>query len=154
MQQRIRPFLWYDRDAEHAAEFYVSLFTSGKIHSVSVYNDHVADQMGLPHGTAMTVDFEIEGMQFTALNGGPMFKFNESVSFVINCADQAEIDRLWTALTADGGEESMCGWLKDRFGLSWQIVPENIGQLLSTPAAMENLLQMRKIDIAALASAT
>lgn len=154
MQQKIRPFLWYDRDAEQAVEFYVSVFKSGKIHSVSYYNDEIADQMGLPNGTAMTVDFELEGMQFTALNGGPMFKFNESVSFVVNCADQAEIDHFWSALTADGGEESMCGWLKDKYGLSWQIVPHNIGDLLSTPEAMMKLMQMRKIDIDGLVKAT
>lgn len=124
--------------------------------AVSRYNEEGAKASGLPVGTAMTAMFVIEGQQFMALNGGPIFKFTEAVSFVVNCDNQEEIDHLWNKLTSDGGQESMCGWLKDKFGLSWQIIPANIGLLMQGMRAkevMHAMLQMRKLDIAKLEQA-
>jgi predicted 3-demethylubiquinone-9 3-methyltransferase (glyoxalase superfamily) len=148
---RITPFLWYDTQAEQAANFYVSVFDNAKILNVTRYGDGGP----APKGTAMTVMFELDGQKFTALNGGPHFRFNEAVSFVVQCRTQTEVDRYWRALSA-GGEESQCGWLKDKFGLSWQIVPESLGRLLNDPdpqkaqRVMGAMMTMKKIDIAEL----
>ncbi len=145
---KISPFLWFDTQAEEAAKFYTSVFSNSKITSMARYSKEAAEVSGQPEGSAMTVGFELDGEQFTALNGGPMYKFSEAISFVVNCKDQAEIDHYWTSLTADGGEEGQCGWCKDKFGVSWQIVPDNLGELLSSPAAMQAMLQMKKLVIA------
>lgn len=150
---RIYPCLWFDGRAQEAAKLYVSLLPDSRVDAVS---RSPADTPSGPAGTVLTVDFTLAGQHFQALNGGPDFKFNESVSLVIEVDDQAETDRLWSALTADGGEPSQCGWLKDRFGLSWQIVPHRLLELLGDDdpdrarRAMEAMLQMGKIEIAAL----
>jgi predicted 3-demethylubiquinone-9 3-methyltransferase (glyoxalase superfamily) len=146
--QKISPFLWFDHQAEEAATYYVSLFDDSEITEVTRYPEGSPG----PAGQVMTVSFRIAGQEFTALNGGPQFPFTEAVSFYVHCKDQDEVDRFWSQLT-DGGEESQCGWLKDRYGLSWQIVPDRLGELLSDPdparsqAAMQAMLQMTKIDI-------
>jgi predicted 3-demethylubiquinone-9 3-methyltransferase (glyoxalase superfamily) len=150
--QKITPFLWFDTQAEEAANLYVSLFKNSKLGVVTRYNEAAAKIAGMPVGSAMTVAFELEGQQFTAINGGPIFKFTEAVSFVINCDTQEEVDEFWSKLT-EGGSESQCGWLKDKFGLSWQVVPKQLGTLLgdSDPVksqrVMQAMLQMKKIDI-------
>lgn len=148
--QKITPFLWFDTQAEEAANFYTSVFKNSRILHVSRYGDAGPG----PKGSAMVVNFQLAGQEFTALNGGPRFKFSEAFSFVVNCENQQEIDAYWTKLTAGGGQESMCGWLKDKFGFSWQIVPTELGKLMSNPQkanrVMEVLLKMRKLDIAAL----
>jgi predicted 3-demethylubiquinone-9 3-methyltransferase (glyoxalase superfamily) len=150
--QKITPFLWFDTQAEEAARFYVSIFNNSKIGQIARYGDAGPG----PKGQVMTIAFELDGVKFTALNGGPIYKFTEAISLQVDCADQAEIDRLWARLTADGGEPGPCGWLKDRFGLSWQIVPANMGALVGgdDPAksqrAMQAMMQMGKLDIAAL----
>ena len=142
--KRITPFLWFDTQAEKAMNFYVSLFKNSKVNNIS---------RG-PDGRAFTVAFELDGQEFIGLNAGPQFKFNEAVSMFVHCEDQAEVDYFWNALTADGGEESMCGWLKDKYGLSWQIVPKQLGQLMGGPdpvkagRVMEAMLKMRKIVVA------
>jgi predicted 3-demethylubiquinone-9 3-methyltransferase (glyoxalase superfamily) len=145
--QKITPFLWFDNNAEEAAQFYTSVFKNSRILNVS--RD--------PKGSVMVVSFQLEGQQFTALNGGPQFKFSEAFSFVVNCENQAEIDHYWNKLTTGGGQESQCGWLKDKFGFSWQIVPTALGNLMSDPKkanrVMQALLQMKKLDIAALEEA-
>ncbi|MFO0833220.1 MAG: VOC family protein [Phycisphaerales bacterium] len=144
--QKVTPFLSFNRDAEDAAKFYTSVFRNSRITGVSRYDFDSPHTP--PKGTVMTVSFELDGQQFTALNGGPS-GFNQAVSFVVNCKDQAEIDYYWERLTADGGSPVMCGWLKDRFGLSWQIVPEDIFQLISGPksaAVMEAVMGMIKLD--------
>ena len=156
--QKITPFLWFDRDAEEAAAFYVALFRDSRIVSVSRYGKAAAAASGMPEGTAMTVAFRIEGQDFTAINGGPVFRFSEAVSFVVHCESQAEIDSYWRRL-ADGGDPAAqrCGWLKDRYGLSWQVVPRMLPELLRdgerAGRVMPKLLQMTKIDIAALQQA-
>lgn len=148
--QKISPFLWFDKEAEEAANFYVSLFPDSKIKSVSRYGEGVPNSTP---GQVMTVSFVLAGTDFTALNGGPMFKFNEAVSFSVECEDQAEVDKYWSALTG-GGQESQCGWLKDKFGLSWQIIPKQLGEMIGSPdraaanRAMQAMLKMKKIDIA------
>jgi predicted 3-demethylubiquinone-9 3-methyltransferase (glyoxalase superfamily) len=148
----IVPCLWFDTEGEAAAEVYTSLFPNSKILDVS----HYGEDMPRPAGTVMTVSFELNGQEFLALNGGPDFKFNEAVSFQVFCEDQDEVDRYWNALTADGGEEGPCGWLKDRFGLSWQIVPTRLMELIRDPdkgrahRATQSMLGMRKIEIAEL----
>jgi predicted 3-demethylubiquinone-9 3-methyltransferase (glyoxalase superfamily) len=153
--QKITPFLWFDTQAEEAAKFYVSVFPKSKILKTARYGDAGPG----PKGSVMTVEFELEGQRMIALNGGPVFRFTEAVSLVVDCRDQKEVDRYWTKLS-QGGEESMCGWLKDRYGLSWQITPTILGKLVSDPdpkkakRAMEAMLKMRKIDIAALKAAT
>jgi predicted 3-demethylubiquinone-9 3-methyltransferase (glyoxalase superfamily) len=147
--KKITPFLWFDTQAEEAMNFYVSLFKNSKVLGVS---------RG-PDGKAFTVSFELDGQEFIGLNAGPQFKFNEAVSFFVNCEDQAEVDYFWNALTADGGEESMCGWLKDKFGLSWQIIPKQLGELMGDPdpvksqRVMNALLEMKKIMVADLQKA-
>lgn len=154
MAEKITTCLWFDTRAEEAAEFYVSVFEDSRVLNVSRYGDGGPG----PAGQAMTVQFEVAGRTFTALNGGPAFTFTEAVSFVIDCAGQEEVDRYWKALT-DGGSESQCGWLKDRYGVSWQVVPSVLGQLLGGPdpegsrRAMQAMLGMRKLDIAALRQA-
>ena len=148
---RITPFLWFDTQAEEAANYYVSIFPNSRILNIARYGE--ADPG--PRDTVMTVSFEINGQQFTALNGGPQFRFSEAISFVVNCETQAEIDALWGRLSADG-KEDRCGWLKDRYGLSWQLVPTVLPELLGdkdsarAQRAMQAMLQMRKLDIAAL----
>ncbi len=136
---RISSFLWFDSNAEEAVEFYLSVFK----------NSRRLGGMPGPNGRALTVSFELDGMRFIALNGGPLFKFNEAVSFVVRCDSQEEVDYYWNALTA-GGAESQCGWLKDKFGLSWQVVPARIGELVSHPKAMQAMMTMKKLDIAEL----
>jgi predicted 3-demethylubiquinone-9 3-methyltransferase (glyoxalase superfamily) len=154
IKQRIRPFLWFDTQAEEAAEFYVSIFDNSRITHVARYGKAGREVHGKEAGSVLTVKFEIEGQTFIALNGGPQFKFNESVSFVITCEAQAEIDRFWK-LTKDG-TESACGWLKDKFGLSWQVVPSALPQMLAgadsakSERVMSAVMRMKKFDIAAL----
>ena len=151
--QKITPFLWYDDNAEDAANFYCSIFRNSKVGSVTRYEEEGAKASGRPAGSAMTVEFELEGQKFVALNGGPHFKFTEAVSFVINCESQEEVDYFWEKLTADGGQESQCGWLKDKYGLSWQVVPTILPEFFKgkdpakTKRVMEAMLQMKKIDI-------
>lgn len=142
--QKIITFLWFDTQAEEAAIFYVSIFKNSKILETSYYNADTPSK--LPKGSVMTVNFELEGQKFTALNGGPIFKFNESISFVVSCKDQEEIDYFWGKLSAVK-ESEQCGWLKDKFGVSWQIIPENLGELVKSEAAMQAMLKMHKIDI-------
>lgn len=148
---KITPFLWFDDRAEEAVELYTSIFKNSKIKEVSRYGEAGPG----PAGQVMTVNFEIEGQEFIALNGGPVFKFTEAVSFVVNCETQEEVDELWEKLT-DGGEEVQCGWLKDKFGLSWQIVPTKLGELMGDPDPVkaqrvtQAMLQMKKLDIAGL----
>ena len=137
---RITPFLWFDSNAEEAVEFYLTVFK----------NSRRLDSVPGPGGRALTIAFELDGQRFTALNGGPVFQFNESVSFVVRCDSQAEVDEYWAKLTADGGRESQCGWLKDRFGLSWQIVPARLPELVKNPKAMQAMMGMKKIDLAEL----
>jgi predicted 3-demethylubiquinone-9 3-methyltransferase (glyoxalase superfamily) len=139
---RVTPFLWFDSNAEEAVELYLSIFK----------NSRRLGEMRMPDGKVLTIAFELDGQRFTALNGGPMFKFNESVSFVVRCDSQDDIDYYWSKFTAEGGE-SQCGWLKDKFGLSWQIVPGRIGELLSHPNAMQALMGMKKINISELEQA-
>jgi len=156
--QKITPFLWFDRNAEEAAAFYVALFRDSRIVSVSRYGREAAAASGMPEGTAMTVAFRIEGQDFTAINGGPVFRFTEAVSFVVHCESQAEIDYYWRRLGDDGDPAAQrCGWLKDRYGLSWQIVPRVLPELLQDKSkagrVMQKLLQMTRIDMAALQQA-
>jgi predicted 3-demethylubiquinone-9 3-methyltransferase (glyoxalase superfamily) len=129
--QKITPFLWFDNQAEEAAKFYTSVFKNAKLGKVTRYGEAGPG----PAGSVLTASFEIEGMEFTALNGGPIYKFTEAVSFVVNCETQEEVDHCWERLTADGGKEVQCGWLKDKFGLSWQIVPAVLPRLLNDPDA-------------------
>jgi predicted 3-demethylubiquinone-9 3-methyltransferase (glyoxalase superfamily) len=146
--QKITPFLWFNDNAEEAMNFYVSIFKNSKIGKVTRYGDAGPG----PEGTVMSATFELEGQPFMALNGGPMFKFTEAISLFVNCETQAEVDDLWEKLSA-GGEKSRCGWLKDKFGLSWQIIPSALGEALGNKdpekakRAMQAMLQMDKIDI-------
>jgi predicted 3-demethylubiquinone-9 3-methyltransferase (glyoxalase superfamily) len=152
--QKITPFLWFKDQAEEAMNFYTAIFKNSKISSVSRYGEGGPG----PQGSVMTATFELDGQEFMALNGGPLFTFTEAISLFVNCETQAEVDELWEKLT-EGGEESQCGWLKDKYGLSWQIVPSVLGELLNDPDAekagrvMNAMLQMKKIDIAGLRSA-
>jgi predicted 3-demethylubiquinone-9 3-methyltransferase (glyoxalase superfamily) len=147
--QKITPFLWFDNQAEDAANFYASIFKNSKVGAISRYGDAGPG----PKDSVMTVDFQIEGQEFVALNGGPHFKFTEAISFVVNCETQEEVDEFWEKLS-EGGQKSQCGWLKDRYGLSWQIVPTILTKLMldKDPAkagrVMKAMLQMTKIDIA------
>lgn len=154
---KITSNLWFDTQAVEAAEFYCSVFPNSKIVRTNNYPEGVnPGGTEAEAGSVMTVEFELDGTSFVGINGGPQFKFDEAVSFEITCSDQDEIDYYWEKLTADGGEESMCGWLKDRFGLSWQVVPGGMGELFAdaeserTKRAMQAMFQMRKFDIAAL----
>jgi predicted 3-demethylubiquinone-9 3-methyltransferase (glyoxalase superfamily) len=154
MQQKIVPSLWFDTEAEEAAEFYTSVFENSRIVNVS----HYTEGAPRPAGTVMTVEFELDGQRFVGINGGPQFTFDEAVSFQIGCADQDEVDHYWERLS-EGGEEGQCGWLKDRFGLSWQVIPAGLGELLGDPdperaqRAMQAMLKMRKLDLAAMRAA-
>jgi predicted 3-demethylubiquinone-9 3-methyltransferase (glyoxalase superfamily) len=156
--QKIVTYLWFDDQAEEAATLYTSLFKDSKIVNVSRYDEAAAKASGRPVGSAMTVAFELAGQEFLALNGGPQFPFTEAISLLVNCETQAEVDRLWEAL-CEGGEPGQCGWLKDRYGLSWQIVPTALGQLIGGPDAegaqrtVGAMLQMQKLDIATLQKA-
>jgi predicted 3-demethylubiquinone-9 3-methyltransferase (glyoxalase superfamily) len=151
---RITPNLWFDTEGEEAAKFYVSVFPNSKINHVS----HYGEAGPRPAGMVLTVDFELDGQPFTAINGGPEFTFDEAISMLVTCADQQEVDYYWTKL-AEGGQEGPCGWLKDRFGLSWQVVPRRLEELLSDPdtgrseRAMRAMLGMKKLDVAALEAA-
>jgi predicted 3-demethylubiquinone-9 3-methyltransferase (glyoxalase superfamily) len=156
--QKITPFLWFNDQAEEAVKFYKSIFKNTKILKIAHYGEAAAKASGRQKGSVMTVEFELEGQRFVALNGGPHFKFNEAISFVVNCKTQAEVDTFWKKLSA-GGHESQCGWLKDKFGLSWQIFPVILGDLLTdkdtakSERVMRALLLMRKPDIKALKAA-
>ena len=157
--QKITPFLWFDNQAEEAVKFYTSIFKDSKIGKITRYGEAGEKGAGRPSGSVMTIEFEVEGQKFTALNGGPQFKFNESISFVVNCGTQEEVDYFWDKLTADGGQESQCGWLKDKFGLSWQVVPTVLIDMLhdkdsrKSEHVMQAMLQMQKIDIKKLKAA-
>ncbi len=147
-QQRVIPNLWFDTQAEEAAEFYCSIFPNSRIISVARYPEGSPG----PTGEVMTVEYELDGQRYVHINGGPQFTFSEAVSFQIDCADQAEVDYYWDKLL-DGGEESQCGWLKDRYGFSWQVVPAGMDELFSDPdpgraqRAMQAMLQMKKLDV-------
>ncbi len=153
--QKITPFLWFNQEAEEAVNFYVSLFKDSKILSVSRYGDSGPG----PKGSVMVVSFQLAGQKFTALNGGPHFKFTEAVSLFVDCESQEEVDTLWSKLTANGGQESQCGWLKDRYGLSWQIVPTRFMQMMQdkdpkrTQRVMQAMMTMKKFDLARLEQA-
>jgi predicted 3-demethylubiquinone-9 3-methyltransferase (glyoxalase superfamily) len=154
-EQKIIPNLWFDSQAEEAAHYYIDVLGSGRVTSVMNYPEGSGEQSG----SAMAVHFEAGGMQFVGINGGPMFSFTEAISLQIDCADQAEVDRFWDRFIADGGEESMCGWLKDKYGLSWQVVPRGMEELFADPdpgraqRAVQAMMQMRKLDVAALRAA-
>ena len=156
--QKITPFLWFDSNAEEAAKFYTSIFKNSKIIDITHYGESAAAASGSPKGTVMIVSFDLEGQRFMALNGGPVFKFSPAISFLVNCGTQEEVDDLWKRLS-EGGEQDQCGWLKDKFGVSWQIVPNLLGEMLQdkdtkkSERVMEALLQMKKIDIQGLRKA-
>jgi predicted 3-demethylubiquinone-9 3-methyltransferase (glyoxalase superfamily) len=152
--QRITPFLWFDGQAEQAAKFYVSVFKNSKIKQITHYGEELPER----EGQVMTVSFELDGEEFVALNGGPQFKFTEAISFVINCETQEEIDYYWEKLTVNGGEEVQCGWLADKYGLSWQVVPtkffdEWVKDAAGLQRVMHELMQMKKLDLATLRKA-
>jgi predicted 3-demethylubiquinone-9 3-methyltransferase (glyoxalase superfamily) len=149
--QKITPFLWFDNQAEEAVNFYVSVFKNSKVNEMTRYT---GEEPSGEKGSVMTVNFELDGQEFVALNGGPQFKFTEAVSFVVNCETQEEIDYYWKKLSAGGGEEVQCGWLTDKYGLSWQVVPTKIREWARDPAGfqrvMHAVMQMKKLDIMAL----
>jgi predicted 3-demethylubiquinone-9 3-methyltransferase (glyoxalase superfamily) len=153
--QKIITYLWFDNQAEEAVRFYVSLFNNSKILNVAHYGEAGATISGRPQGSVMTVTFQLAGQEFMALNGGPLFKFTEAISLLVNCETQAEVDELWEKLS-EGGEQGPCGWLKDRYGLSWQIVPTVLEEMMQnkdprrSERVMAALLQMKKLDIAGL----
>lgn len=153
--QKITPFLWFDNEAEEAVNFYVSTFRNSSIGTVTRYDEAAAAASGQPAGSVMTMAFKLNGQDFVTLNGGPHFKFSEAISFIVNCESQEEIDHFWDRLSAGGpAEAQQCGWLKDRYGVSWQIVPAVQPELLGkSPRVMQALLQMKKIDIAGLRKA-
>lgn len=150
--RKITPFLWFDDNAEEAANYYVSIFRNSRVVNVARYGEAGAKASGRAKGSVMTVAFELDGQPFVALNGGPVFTFSPAISFVVNCETQKEIDDLWKKLS-DGGEEVECGWLKDKYGVSWQIVPAILGEMIADPdpekpeRVMQALLQMKKLDI-------
>ena len=150
--QKITPFLWFDNQAEEAANFYVSIFKQSRIGAITRYDDEGSKAAGRPKGSVMTVEFELDGQKFTALNGGPHFKFTEAISLVVNCDDQKEVDHFWGKLSA-GGQEVQCGWLKDRFGLSWQVTPTALLEMLKdkdpekSKRTMAAMLKMKKLDV-------
>ena len=156
--QKITPFLWFDDKAEEAVNVYVSIFPNSRIESVARYGEEGAAATGRPKGSVMTVNFQLDGQGFIALNGGPHFKFTEAISFTVNCKTQEEVDAFWEKLSA-GGEKGRCGWLKDKYGLSWQIVPTVLGELMAnkdpkkSSKVMEAMLKMDKLDIKALKQA-
>lgn len=156
---KITPHLWFENQAEEAAKLYTSLFKNSRILSTSHYPEASEAVSGQKAGSVMTVEFELDGQRFLALNGGAMFKFTEAISFMISCENQEEIDHFWNGLITDGGQESQCGWLKDKFGVSWQVVPKQLSVLLTDPnqkkveAVTAAFLQMKKFDIAKLEKA-
>jgi len=156
--QKITPFLWFDHQAEDAVNCYVSIFKNSEIRSIARYEEEAAKASGRPKGSVMTVAFELDRQEFVALNGGPLFKFTEAMSFVVNCETQEEVDHFWEKLSA-GGQEVQCGWLKDRFGVSWQIVPTVLGEMLQdkdrekSRRVMAAMLKMKKISIEGLKNA-
>jgi predicted 3-demethylubiquinone-9 3-methyltransferase (glyoxalase superfamily) len=151
--QLIKSCLWFDNQAEEAAKLYTSIFKNSRIGKIARYDQAAAKVSGRPAGSVMTVEFQLDGQEFLALNGGPLFKFTEAVSFVVNCKTQKEVDYFWKKLTVDGGEEVQCGWLKDKYGLSWQIVPAALNKLMSSKDAaksqrvMQAMLEMVKLDV-------
>ncbi len=157
--KKIIPCLWFNTQAEEAAHFYAAIFPNSKIGKIAHYDGASAEVSGQPAGSVLTVEFELDGNPFLGLNGGPLFKFSEAVSFTIECEDQAEVDKYWHELTAGVGQESQCGWLKDKFGVSWQIVPKRLNELFNDPdkakasRVMQAMLQMKKLDIAVLEKA-
>ena len=155
--EKISTCLWFEGNAEEAAKFYTSVFKNSKMGEITHYNGDSAKASGMPEGSVMTVTFELEGRNFMGLNGGPVFKFTEAVSLMVNCDTQEEIDYFWEKLTSGGGQESMCGWLKDKYGLSWQIVPSDLADLMKDPArtqrVMAEVLKMKKMDINVLRNA-
>ena len=158
--QKINPCLWFDNNSEEAVDFYTSIFKNSKITGIARYGEEGAKASGKPKGTVMTITFELDGQEFMALNGGPIFKFNEAVSFIVNCENQEEVDYFWEKLSKGGDEKAqICGWLKDKFGVSWQIVPIILGKMLQdkdikkSQRAMKAMLQMKKIDIKTLEQA-
>lgn len=152
---KITPWLWFDMNAQEAAEYYITVFPNSRILKVT----HYPEGAPVPAGTVLAVEFELDGTLFAGLNGGPQFQFSEAVSFSIDCADQDEVDHYWNALTGGGGEESQCGWLKDRFGVSWQVVPRRLDELMSDPdvgvveRVSEALMKMHKIEVPVLEEA-
>ena len=159
MMQRITPFLWFDDNAEEAVNSYVSIFPNSRIETIARYGEEGAAASGRPKGSVMTIRFQLDGQEFIALNGGPHFKFTEAISFAVNCQTQEEVDVFWDKLSA-GGEKGRCGWLKDRYGLSWQIVPTVLGELMQDKDAvksrnvMQAMLQMDKLDVKVLKQAS
>jgi len=157
--QTISPFLWFDDNAEEAAKFYTSVFKNSKINKITRYPEEPAKQIGREPGSVMTVEFTLDGVEFVALNAGPQFKFTEAVSFAVMCETQEEVDYYWEKLTADGGEPGPCSWLKDKFGLSWQVQPRLLIELLGDPdkakaeRVMNAMMKMTRIDTAALKGA-
>ncbi len=158
IKQKITPCLWFDNKAEEAVKFYTSVFKNSKIGKTLRYDDASAKASGMPKGSVLTIEFQIEGQEFLALNGGPIFKFTEAVSFIIDCNDQKEVDYFWDKLTK-GGQESVCGWLKDKYGVSWQVTPSILPKMLTdkdpkkAQNVMKAMMQMKKIDIKALQKA-
>lgn len=157
--EKISPFLWFDDNAEEAAKFYTSIFKNSRIMDITHYGESAAEVSGRPKGTVMTVTFELEGQKFMALNGGPIFKFSQAISFLVSCETQQEVDDLWEKLSEGGGEQEQCGWLKDKFGVSWQIVPRILAEMMHDKDAMKServikaMLQMKKLDIRSLQKA-
>lgn len=149
--EKISTCLWFESNAEEAAKFYTSVFKNSKMGKITHYNGDSAKASGMQEGSVMTVTFELEGRNFMGLNGGPVFKFTEAISLMVSCDTQEEIDYYWEKLTSGGGEESMCGWLKDKYGLSWQIIPADLADLMKDPAraqrVMAEVLKMKKLDI-------
>jgi predicted 3-demethylubiquinone-9 3-methyltransferase (glyoxalase superfamily) len=158
VMQKITPHLWFDNNAEEAAKFYISIFKNSKIIDITHYGKSAAEVSGRPKGTIMTVRFVLEGQQFMALNGGPIFKFSPAISFLVSCETQEEVDDLWEKLS-EGGEIEQCGWLKDKFGVSWQIVPNILSEMVQEKDTMKlesvinAMLQMKKLDIQGLKNA-
>ena len=155
---KITPFLWFDDNAHEAVNFYVSVFENSRVVATTYYGKESALAGGRKEGSVMTIAFELDGQKFTALNGGPHFKFNESISLVVHCQDQSEVDSYWEKLSRGGDEQAQqCGWLKDRFGVSWQVVPRVLSELMADPErakrVMAAVLTMKKLDVAALKSA-
>jgi predicted 3-demethylubiquinone-9 3-methyltransferase (glyoxalase superfamily) len=156
--QKITPFLWFDNQAEEAVNFYISIFRNSKVVNVARYGEDSAKVSGRSQGSVMTVAFELDGQPFVALNGGPVFTFSPAISFIVDCQTQQEVDHLWEKLSA-GGEQQQCGWLKDKYGVTWQIVPSVLGELMSDPdpakaqRVMQAMLQMHRLDIATLQQA-
>lgn len=158
-RSRIAPCLWFNGEAEDAANFYVSIFPDSQIESISRYDESTRVPVTFPKGTALMVEFTLAGQRFQALNGGPQFTHSEAMSLSVSCRDVKEVDHYWSKLTANGGSEGPCGWLKDRFGISWQVVPEGLSALISDPdpgrrnRALEAMLKMSKLDLAAMRAA-